>query len=122
MVGGERCFGLRTKFLLVLVLVFVVSLGVCGCVGVDRVRGNLTYVGVPCEVPGECPDIAVPKVGDYFLLNESYEGYSSYLSGLEKDYYREEVVVSGSKTTFEVNNTTYKAIITSNENVKKLRD
>jgi len=85
--GGELCFGLRTKCFLVLVLVFVVSLGVCGCVGVDQVRGNLTYVGVPCEEGGECPDLAVPKVGDYYLLKEPYEGYSSYLPHLEKNYY-----------------------------------
>ncbi len=122
MAGGEQCFRLRTKFLLVLVLVFVISLGMCGCVSDDRVRGNLTYVGVPCEVPGECPDTAVPRVNDYYLLKEPYEGYSSYLSGLEKNYYKEEIVVSGLKTTFEVNNTTYKAIITSKENVKKIKN
>ncbi|OKY77782.1 MAG: hypothetical protein BTN85_0251 [Candidatus Methanohalarchaeum thermophilum] len=107
---------------MVLVLVFVISLGFCGCIGTDQVKGNLTYVGVPCEKRGECPDLAVPKVDDYYLLKEPYEGYSSYLPHLEKNYYNKEIVVSGSKTTFEVDNTTYKAIISSNENIKQVTD
>lgn len=107
---------LKTEYMYLVVLAFVlvVALGFSGCCSKNQVTGNITYVGVPCEGDGDCPDFAVLKVDDYYLLKEPYEGYGSHSTLFEPKYHEKKVVVYGERTTFEVDNTTYKGIILFN--------